>query len=198
MSHQRGYTLVEMLVTVAIISLFTTISLASLSNILWRAALRGAVVRIVGLMAMTQEDAVAMRRGRAIKFLREADGGWSYAVFTDGDNDGVRNDDIARGVDVLVQGPDLLVAPRAMATIGIPARGLPDPDGGSRIGPNASPIQFNRSFLCSFAADGSGTPGSVYLRTVAGDAAVVRCSGEGGRVSVLLLNRLTRMWRSFS
>jgi prepilin-type N-terminal cleavage/methylation domain-containing protein len=198
MSHQRGYTLVEMLVTVAIVGLFTTISLASLSNILWRAALRGAVVRICGLMAMTQEDAMAMRRGRAIKFLREADGGWSYAVFTDGDDDGVRNDDIDRGVDVLVQGPDVLVSPRAMATIGIPARGVPDPDGGRRIGPDASPVQFNRSLLCSFAADGSGTPGSIYLRTVAGDAAVVRCSGEGGRVSVLLLNRLTRMWRSFS
>lgn len=197
MSSQRGVTLVDMLVTVSIIGLLTTISLASLSDILWRAALRGAVVRICGLLSMTQEDAVAMKRCRAIKFLRDADGGWSYAIYTDGDNDGVLNDDIAKGIDPLVQGPDLLVAPRAMATIGIPAKGLPDPDGG-RIRADASPVQFNRSFLCSFSPDGSGTPGSIYLRTVAGDAAVVRCSGEGGRVSVLLLGRFLRRWRSFS
>jgi prepilin-type N-terminal cleavage/methylation domain-containing protein len=198
MSNQRGYTLAEMLVTVAIIGLFTTISLASLTDILWRAALRGAVVRIRGVMSMTQEDAVALKRNRAIKFLRDADGGWSYAVYTDGDNDGVLNEDIAKGIDRLVQGPDLLVAPRALATIGIPARGLPDPDGGARIPASASPVQFGRSLLCSFSPDGSSTPGSIYLRTVAGDAAVVRCSGEGGRVSVLLLNRLLRIWRSFS
>jgi prepilin-type N-terminal cleavage/methylation domain-containing protein len=198
MSRQRGYTLIEMLVTVAVIGLFTTISLASLTNILWRAALRGAAVRIVGLMAMTREDAVALRRARAIKFLRERDGGWSYAIYADGDDDGVLNEDIAKGIDKLVQGPDQIVSPRALATIGIPPRGLPDPDGGARISPDASPVQFNRSMLCSFSADGSGTPGSIYLRTVAGDAAVVRCSGDGGRVSILLLNRLMRMWRSFS
>jgi len=198
MSRQRGYTLLEMLVTVAIIGLFTTISLASLSNILWRAALRGTVVRICGVMAMTQQDAVALRRGRAIKFLREPDGGWSYAVYTDGDDDGVLNEDIARGIDRLVQGPEPIVSPRAMATIGIPPSGLPDPDGGARIGAQASPVQFNRSLLCSFSADGSGTPGSIYLRTVAGDAAVVRCAGEGGRIRILLLNRFMRSWRSFS
>jgi prepilin-type N-terminal cleavage/methylation domain-containing protein len=198
MSSQRGYTLIEMIVTVAIIGLFTTISLSSLCNILWRATLRGAVVRIVGIMAMTREDAVAMKRSRAVKFLRHADGGWSYAIYEDGDNDGVLNEDISKGIDRLQQGPDLLVAPRAMATIGIPTGGLPDPDGGRRITPDASPVQFNRSLLCSFAADGSGTPGSIYLRTVAGDAAVVRCSGAGGRVSVLVLNRLMRIWRSFS
>ena len=125
-------------------------------------------------------------------------GGWNYAIYADGDNDGVLNEDIAKGIDKLEQGPEPLVSPRALATIGIPPRGLPDPDGGPRIGPEASPVQFNRSMLCSFASDGSGTPGSIYLRTVAGDAAVVRCSGAGGRISVLLLNRFFRIWRSFS
>jgi prepilin-type N-terminal cleavage/methylation domain-containing protein len=197
MSSQRGYTLVEMLVTVTIIGLFTTISLASLVDILWRSALRGAAIRICGLMANAQEDAVAMRRGRALKFLRGADGSWSYAVYDDGDSDGVLNEDIATGIDVLVHGPEIIVSPQALATIGIPPTGLPDPDGGARLRPDASPVQFNRSMLCSFSADGASTPGSIYLRTASGDAAVIRCSGSGGRVSVLLLGRFFRRWRSF-
>lgn len=198
MSPQRGYTLIDMLVTTALIGLLTSVSLVSLTDILWRSALRGAVVRIRGILSETKEDAVALRRGRAIKFLRAADGGWSYAVYTDGDGDGVLNEDIRKGVDPLVQGPDVLVPPRALATIGIPSSGVPDPDGGPRIRPEASPVQFNQSALCSFSADGSGTPGSIYLRTVAGDAAVVRCSGEEGQIRSLLFFRFLRVWRSFT
>ena len=196
MSNQRGYTLAEIVVTLGTLGIIACITLSATSSMLWRSTMRGAVVRVHSLLVMTQEDAVALQRNRAIKFLRGADGGWSYAVYIDGDGDGVLNADIASGVDPLVEGPDVIVAPRAMATIGIPPQGLPDPDGGARLRPETAPVQFNRSTLCSFSADGSGTPGSIYLRTVGGDAAVVRCSGEGGRISVLLLDRGGRKWRS--
>jgi type II secretory pathway pseudopilin PulG len=195
-AKQRGNTLMEIIVTMGALGMIACITLPTLSSVLWRSTMRGAVVRVHALLVTTQEDAVAMKRNRAIKFLRDSDGGWSYAVYIDGDGDGVLNADIASGVDPLVQGPDVIVSPQAMATIGIPAEGLPDPDGGARLRPETAPVQFNRSTLCSFSPDGSGTPGSIYLRTVAGDAAVVRCSGEAGRISVLELPRGGRKWRS--
>ncbi|HKR64425.1 MAG TPA: hypothetical protein VJZ00_11900 [Thermoanaerobaculia bacterium] len=198
MANERGITLAELLTTLAITGLMLTITISASTTLLWRASLRAATVRIHAVMAMTKEDAVATGRHRGMKFLRDADGGWSYAIYADGDGDGVMNADIASGVDRLVAGPEVLLSPGAMATIGIPSTGLPDPDGGGRILAEASPVQFNRSVLCSFSPDGSGTPGSVYVRTLAGDAAVVRCSGDGGRLSVLILNRLARKWRSFS
>jgi prepilin-type N-terminal cleavage/methylation domain-containing protein len=196
MSRQQGYTLVEIVVTMGALALITCITLPALSSMLWRATMRGAIARIDSLMIMTQEDAVALGRNRAIKFLRDENGGWSYAIYVDGDGDGVLNADIAKGIDPLVEGPTELVSPRAMATIGIPPEGLPDPDGGPRLRAETAPVQFNRSTLCSFSPDGSGTPGSVYLHTTGGDAAVVRCSGEGGRISVLIFNRGWRKWQS--
>jgi type II secretory pathway pseudopilin PulG len=194
MSKQRGHTLAEIVVTMGSLGLITCITLPALSSILWRAMMRGAVVRVQSLLVNTQEEAIAMQKNRAVKFIRDDNGGWSYAIYTDGDGDGVLNADIAKGIDPLVEGPDILVDPQSMAIIGIPADGLPDPDGGARLTAETAPVQFNRSTLCSFSPDGSGTPGSVYLRTVGGDAAVVRCSGETGRISVLQLNHWGRKW----
>lgn len=196
MSKQRGYTLVEIAVTAGALGLIACVTLPAMSSMLWRATMRGAMTRVHALMVMTQEDAIATQRNRAIKFIRTADGAWSYAIYIDGDGDGVLNADIASGVDPLVDGPEVIADPRAMATIGIPPGGLPDPDGGPRLLPETAPVQFNRSTLCSFSPDGSGTPGSVYLSTLGGDAAVVRCSGEGGRISDLVLAAGGRKWRS--
>jgi hypothetical protein len=196
MSNERGHTLAEIVVTMGALGLIACTTLSAMTGMMWRSTMRGAIVRVHALMIMTQGDAIALHRNRAIKFLRDADGGWAYAIYIDGDGDGVLNADIASGVDPLVQGPEPLVAHQAMATIGIPPEGLPDPDGRARLRPETAPVQFNRSTLCSFSPDGSGTPGSVYLHTVAGDAAVVRCSGEAGRISVLVLNRGGRKWRS--
>ena len=196
MSRQRGYSLVEVVVTAGALGLIACATLPAMSSMIWRATMRGAMTRVHSLMVMTQEDAIAMQRNRAIKFIRQSDGGWSYAIYVDGDGDGVLNADIDRGIDLLVEGPEVIADPRAMATIAIPPGGLPDPDGGPRLLPETAPVQFNRSTLCSFSPDGSGTPGSVYISTIAGDAAVVRCSGEAGRISDLVLSRGGRKWRS--
>ena len=195
MVRQRGHSLIELVVSMAIFGLVAGIALPAIGNLTRRAALRGAVARVYGILKLTREQAISLAGNRAVKFHRDSDGGWSYAVYDDGDGDGVLNSDIEAGIDPLVDGPEVLLSPRGMSTIGIAPEGVPDPDGGPDILAETAPIQFGRSTICSFAMDGSGTPGSIYIRTVSGDSAVIRNSGDGGRLTILLLARGGSTWR---
>jgi prepilin-type N-terminal cleavage/methylation domain-containing protein len=190
----HGYSLVELIVSLAIMGFIALVALPALGNLLRKTALRAAIERIHSLMLLTQEEAVALQKKRAIKFIREDGRAWSCAIYDDGDGDGVRNDDIAKGTDPLARGPESLISPNALATIAIDPDGLPDPDGG-RIPPESSPVRFNRSSLCSFAPDGSCTPGSVYLHAIGGGSAVVRCSGDGGCLTILVIDKGEKKWR---
>ncbi len=194
MSHQRGYSLAELLVSAAILGVLAGFGLPAIGNLTRRVALRTAIARVYSLLENTQEQAFALEANRAVKFIRNPDGSWSYAVYDDGDKDGVLNADILSGVDPLVDGPWELLPAHGLATIGIPREGLPDPDGGPPILPEQAPVQFNRSTLCSFATDGSSTPGSIYIRTIGGDSAVIRSSGDGGRLTILVLAKGSSKW----
>jgi len=195
MDRQRGYSTMELAVSLAIFGIVAGIAVPAIVSLTQRAALRVGIARVYDLLRLTKEQAVSLAANRGIKFFRDEDGSWSYAVYDDGDGDGVLNADIESGVDPLVDGPEVLLPATGAATIGIPPDGVPDPDGGRRILPVAAPIQFNRSTICSFAMDGSSTPGSIYLRTVSGDAAVIRASGDGGRLTILLLAKGSSRWR---
>jgi type II secretory pathway pseudopilin PulG len=194
MVKQRGHSLAELVVSLGIFGIVAGIALPAIGNLTRRAALKASIARVFILMQQTREEAIALAANRAIKFYQDADGGWSYEIYDDGDGDGVLMADMASGVDPLVAGPEVLLSPRGMATIGIGPDGVPDPDGGPPITAGASPVQFSRS-ICSFAADGSSTPGSIYIRTIGGDSAVIRSSGDGGRLTILLLAKGDGTWR---
>jgi prepilin-type N-terminal cleavage/methylation domain-containing protein len=191
--RKRGQSLMELVVSMAIFGIIAGIGLPAIGNLTRRAALRAAIARIYDLMRLTREQAISLEANRAIKFYDDSDGGWWYEIYDDGDGDGVLTADIASGIDPLVEGPEVLLSPRAMATIGIARGGVPDPDGGSPIAPDASPVTFSRS-ICSFSMDGSSTPGSIYIRTIGGESAVIRASGDGGRLTILLLAKGGSTW----
>jgi len=122
----------------------------------------------------------------AIRFERRDDGSVWYAVYQDGDADGVRSADILSGRDHLVSGPFPLSggAPGVRVGInpGIPA--LP-PEHGELSG---DPVRFGVSDILSFSPMGTATPGTFYLAGDAGQAAV-RVTGGSARVRLMV-------WRS--
>ena len=119
----------------------------------------------------------------AIRFERRQDGTVWYAVYQDGDGDGVRSADIAAGRDRRLSGPFPLSggAPGVSVAInpGIPA--LP-PERGMLSG---DPVRFGSSDILSFSPFGTATPGTFYL---AGDGAqaAVRVTGTTARVRILI------------
>lgn len=191
---QRGMTLPEAVVSVAILGLLVAIVLPALDRMIRRAALRGAALTVFDLLRITQEDARLLATERGVKF-ELAGGEWRYAVYEDGNRDGVRNRDIASGVDRLVDGPRPLFPHKAFARIGL-APAVPDPDTGKPMPLGASAVQFNSSTICSFAVTGDGTPGSIYLTNGRGDeAAMVRSSGNGGALRILYYGLEGIGWR---
>ena len=179
-----GHTLTELLVVLAILGATCLVMLPMTVSMAERTAIRSATARIRGLLVTTREEAIALQAHRGLRFM--ADGaGWQYAIYQDGDADGVRTADIASGVDTLVDGPWTIVSPRALATLMIPPGGLPHPDSGDVMPEGSRPVRFGNSSLCVFSSDGSSTPGTIYIAARSGNAAAVRCAGDGGRIRIL-------------
>jgi type II secretory pathway pseudopilin PulG len=184
-NNQRGHTLAEVLVILAIAAfLVTTVSYAA-EYARRTVALAGATAEMRAMFHQVRATAITHRRNVAIRFRADGDS-WSWRVYEDRDNDGVRNDDISRGVDVPL-GPDhaLHFTP---ARIGVPDNSIPDPATGQPLSFRL-PVRFGASQLCAFSREGESTNGSLVLTdgknvrviSIEGDSALVRVQRWDGR-----------------
>lgn len=179
----HGYSLSEVLIVIAIVGLFASMILPACGTMLRRAALRAAAGELRAILHMARHRAIAKHVHVGVKF--SLDGGeWQYALYEDGDGDGIRNNDIARGVDPRVTPPRPALRESRAATIGLLRRAIKDPDG-DPLKPTASPVQFNRSTLCSFSPFGESTPGTIYLTDRGNELYAVRVYGATAKIRSL-------------
>jgi prepilin-type N-terminal cleavage/methylation domain-containing protein len=181
--HSRGFSLVEMLVVVALIAV-----LAAMSFPIFRALTAEAHLLGAGRAFKTEfrlAHSMAVRRGvyTGIRFERREGLGPVYAIYADGDDDGVRSADILAGIDTLVAGPFPLTggAPGVSVSINPGTPSLPGESGLL----SGDPIRFGSSDILSFSPLGTATPGTFYL---AGDSAqaAVRVTGGSARVRLMV------------
>jgi type IV pilus assembly protein PilA len=191
---QNGFSLVEVLAVVFIIGIAAALSVPAFSTLRAKSSLRAAVGDIRVLFSLARSRAVARSRNVAVRFSNQQ-GIWVYAMYEDGDGDGVRNNDISAGRDPLVRQGAVIASDRAAATIGFPTFPITDPDTGKALSPLGSPIKFNNSALCSFSAVGTATAGSIFLTNRFEDAVVVRVLGTTGRIRALQFDRNSNRWR---
>ena len=133
----------------------------------------------------------------AVKFRTEPSGVVTHALYMDGDGDGVRNADIAKGIDPEVQPPRRLAHLGRRIRFGFPA-GDPPRDPGNprrRMKRLDDPIRFNRSDLASFNPRGTATPGTIYLTDGLRHLAAVRVNNRSGKISVLYYDPEEEVWR---
>lgn len=192
--HRQGFSLPEVLVTVALVGLVVSFALPNFNNFRRRAALRTAAREIMSELREARFRAIVQRRQVALKFAKGSGGEWMYSVYEDRDADGVRNNDIKAGVDVLVQPSRPVLLAAGGATIGLPPVPVRDPDTNKVIAAGASPIKFGKSALCSFSWLGGGTAGSIYLTDEYENVAIVRVTGATGRVRLLFYDAGSRKW----
>jgi prepilin-type N-terminal cleavage/methylation domain-containing protein len=178
--HERGQSLVELLVTLAIIGMLTALSAAAAVTAYDRLCLGAATAEMRGALANARQLAMARDRNVALKFRFER-GEWTWSLHEDGDGDGVRNDDIARGIDRQLEPPRRLA--RGPARIGLPHASIRDPVTGGRLD-TRSAVRFGNSTLCSVSRDGDVTNGSLVL-TDGRRAVLLIVHGTMCRVSVL-------------
>jgi type II secretory pathway pseudopilin PulG len=181
--RDRGFSLVE-----ALVAVFIVLAMAAVAFPVFRARFADAHLVGAGQQFKSQfrfacSEAVRSGVYTAIRFERRDDGTVWYAVYADGDEDGVLTQDIVSGRDRLVSGPYPLSGGAPGVRVGInPGVPAPPPDHGELSG---DPVRFGRSDILSFSPLGTATPGTFYL---AGDVAqaAVRVSGGSARVRLMV------------
>lgn len=157
---------------------------------------RSAAAGVAGVLRTARALAIREGTNAAVKFRTDERGEVSYALYKDGDGDGVQSSDIDSGVDPPV-GPARRIRHLGREVkFGFPSGRPPrDPSNPRRFLTRLEdPIRFNRSDLASFNPLGGSTPGSVYLTDGHHHLTVVRLYGITGKVRTLNYDRHSEGW----
>jgi len=191
-----GASLTEVLAIVALLGILAGLGSGPLLAALGRVRLRSAAAELAARMRAARHAAVTRACSVGLRFEPE-NGGWRVAHYRDGDGDGMRSDDIARGVDRPFGIPYRPGDGRGGIRFGIPAgRVFPriPPSRGS-LQSDDDPIQFGSSNIASFSPLGDATSGTAYLTDEESRLAAVVVFGATSRVRILLFDPVTGEWR---
>jgi len=158
---------------------------------------RLAADELSSVLALARSTALRRDANVAVRFNVRSGERVEFALYRDGDGDGVRNADIEDGIDPRISPMHRLRHFGRAVRFGFPAGLRPTVPGDpshhlTRLG---DPIRFNRSDLASFSPLGSATPGSLYFTAGRRELWVVRLLGRSGRVRVLRYDPASRRWR---
>lgn len=190
--RNRGITIIELLIAIAIVGMSLAIAVPHWQAFRRRAAVVAAATEIRSIFRAARSRAITRGSNCGIKFTPGASD-WMYAIYDDGDNDGIHSDDIQAGVDRRVFEARYVIRGRELAWISLPASVTVDPDG-AKVPKGASPVQFGSSAICSFSPLGAATPGTIYLADAGGLAYAVRVFGGTARVRLIRYDPVRRRW----
>lgn len=189
----RGMTLSELLTTLAILSLTAGLSSAAVHAFAGMSTLRAASQEVASVFSQARGRALFRNIYSGVKWT-SLGGDLTLEIHDDGDGDGVRNDDIASGVDPLVFGPVSVKSRWPKVTVGfIPGFLARDPKG-NPVGDLSDPIRFGRSDIASFSPVGDCSPGSVWLGDGRSRQALVRLTPGSATIGIYEWVASRRTW----
>lgn len=191
---QKGFTLIELLVVLAVLGSLLTLSVPPLLQSTDDLRLKMAAGEIAGVLRSSRSFAQRYGANVAVKFNTGQTGAVTFALYRDGNGNGVLNKDITSGMDPQIMPPQSLKLLGRDVGFGFPPGPPPrDPSSGKPMDRLDDPIRFNDSDLASFSPLGTSTPGSVYLcnRRL---LMVVRLLDRTGKVNILTYDAKTQKW----
>lgn len=195
--NQKGFHLLELIVSLAVLGFVLTIGVPPLLRISGDLRLHMAAQELVGVLRVARSYALRHNANVAVKFRTATNGAVTFAIYRDGDGDGVLNRDIDAGTDPQISPPRPLAHLGRGYGFGFPPGPPPrDPYTGQPLDRLDDPIRFNQSDLASFGSIGTSTPGSLYLTDGVKRLALVRVANRTGRVRVLTYDPRERVWRN--
>jgi len=113
MNRMKGISLVELLTTLSVATIFFSVAMPTLSSIVHRSTLQSSTGQLINGIALTRQ--LAIQRGQAITMVN-LDGAWNngWNIFNDGNGNGLLDEDepsirthppLDRGVQVVANRP---------------------------------------------------------------------------------------------
>jgi prepilin-type N-terminal cleavage/methylation domain-containing protein len=187
-----GYSLLELMAAMALSLTLAAAAIPEYLTALDDVRASGAVHHIAARLQRARMEAVMRSATVGVQFVQTT-AGYSYAVYVDGNRNGVLTRDIQRGVDRLVIATERLPEQFNGVEFGaIP--GLPPVDPGGTP-PGTDPIRLGAGNIASFSALGTSSSGTVYIRSGRDVQYAVRIFGETGRTRMLKFDPRTRQWK---
>jgi len=194
LSSRRGFSSLELVVALGVTAALVTATAAGAFQLQASLAIRSAAAELAA--AFFRARTYALTRGVSVALKFRNDGGrYEWALYRDGNGNGVRNAEIASGVDrslgfavPWLRGD---VRPGILKDTPVPDPSTP----GRKLDRVDDPIRFNNSDLCSFSPAGESTPGSIYLWDGRDRMAVVRVFGRTAKIHTLYYVRGENSWR---
>ena len=188
-----GYTIVELLFVLGTVATLSSVAVPQVLAGLDDFRTAGAARHISARLQRARMDAVVRSADVGLQVTSTA-GGYSYAVYLDGNRNGVRSADIQRGTDTRLVPPERLFDQFPGVDFGaIP--GVPAVDSGGTP-PGADPIRLGSGYMATFAASGTSSSGSLYIRGRRNAQYVVRIYGQTGKTRVLKFDARSRQWKA--
>jgi prepilin-type N-terminal cleavage/methylation domain-containing protein len=187
-----GFTIVELLIVLAVIALVAAATVPRITAGLDAARARGAAFYVSSRFALART--LAAQRNANVAFRFEAEGtGFRVRTFMDTNGNGVRTAEIASGVDIAILPDERLDHRFSGVRYGfIPGARLID---GTAVGEGDDPIRFGATDMLVFTPSGTGTAGTVYIRSNSGDSQfAVVVLGATGRTRIGRFDLRTRQW----
>jgi prepilin-type N-terminal cleavage/methylation domain-containing protein len=186
----QGYTLIELLLAAAVaatvLSMSVPLTTTAVDEIRSSMAARYLEGRIMNarMLAVKRSANVALR-------FEAVRGGYAFAEYLDGNNNGVRSAEIAAGIDTQLAPGQFLHEQFPGVVFGLRAS-IPDMDG-ARSTAEGDGVRVGSSRILTLGPDGTATSGTLYLHGRRGQYAV-RVLGATGRTRVLRFDPGTGQW----
>src|SRR5262249_6344450 len=128
-----------------------------------------------------------------VQFTQTGSGTYSYAVYLDGNRNGVLARDIQKGVDTLIATAERLPDQFPGVDVGV-LPGLPPADPGGTP-PGSYPVRLASGNIASFSAVGTAPSGTIYIRGRRALQYAIRIFGETGKTRMLKFEPRSRRWK---
>ncbi len=194
---ERGYQLIELLIAMAISSLVLAFGVPPLLALAAGLRVELAAAEVASTFHVARAWAIRHDANVGLKFQIDADATVTWALYRDGDGDGVLTADILSGDDPEVLPRTRLAHLGRQIRFGFPPGRAPRDPGNPRrrLTDLGDPIRFNRSDIASFSALGTATPGTVYVTDGVRHLSAARVTGRTGRIDRISYDAESERWR---
>lgn len=187
----RGAALVDVIFTCSFIALLAAVAIPSVHASRERDAAVMAARYVASKLQLLRIE--AMRRNVVVAMRLDPLDIGRFAMYFDGDGDGVSQHDVASGVDPALEDASHVTAQFPRVGLRIPIT-VPAPDGVGVLTADSDPVRIGNSNFVSFGPLGTSTSGTIYIAG-AGTQLCVRIFGATARIRVLRFDRATGSWR---